>query len=113
MHKHSWADELPVSVTVCAVDGTILEMNDEAAKVFAKDGGRMLIGTNVLECHPEPSRSQLAEMLARQTSHSYTIEKNGRRKMIHQTPWFAGGVYRGFVELAFEIPEHLPHFIRR
>lgn len=112
MNKHSWIDELPAAITVCAADGTLLHMNDKAAETFARDGGRALLGTNVLDCHPEPSRSMLAAMLENQQPHSYTIEKNGRRKLIHQTPWFEHGAYRGFVEFSFEIPAELSHFVR-
>ena len=87
-------------------------MNERAQQTFAKDGGALLVGTNVLDCHPEPSRTQLAEMLRTQSKHIYTIEKNGVKKLIYQTPWFDHGVYAGFVELSMEIPAQLPHFIR-
>jgi hypothetical protein len=42
----------------------------------------------------------------------YTIEKNGVKKLIYQTPWFENGEYRGFVEFGLEIPFEMPHFIR-
>lgn len=45
-------------------------------------------------------------------AHTYTIEKNGRKKMIYQSPWFTDGQYRGFVEIVLELPESLPHYIR-
>ncbi|MBI5060491.1 diguanylate cyclase [candidate division KSB1 bacterium] len=107
-----WTHELPIAATVCDRDGIILEMNEKSQQTFANDGGAMLIGTNVLDCHPEPSRSQLAKMLRTQSKHIYTIEKNGVKKLIYQTPWFERGVYMGFVELALEIPEEMPHFVR-
>jgi transcriptional regulator with PAS, ATPase and Fis domain len=109
----NWTDELPISITVCDRDGTILEMNDKAIKTFASDGGETLIGTNVLDCHPEPSRSQLEDMLAHAAHNVYTIEKNGVKKLIYQTPWYRDGEYQGFVELSMEIPETLPHFVRK
>ena len=43
----------------------------------------------------------------------YTIEKRGKKKLIYQAPWYADGKYAGFVELALEIPETLPHFVRQ
>ena len=63
MPKHEWVKEFPGSVTVCDQEGRIIEMNDRAAEVFAKDGGANLIGTNVFDCHPEPSRTKLKEMM--------------------------------------------------
>ncbi len=112
MPDHAWVRELPAAVTVCDRDGVILEMNERAIATFAADGGAALIGTNVLACHPEPSRTQLASMLAGGRANAYTIEKKGVRKLIWQSPWYADGEYRGFVELSLEIPENLPHFVR-
>ena len=43
---------------------------------------------------------------------SYTIEKKGIRKMIHQTPWMEEGEFMGVVEMSFEIPMEMPHHVR-
>lgn len=51
---HSWVKELPAEIMVCGADCVILEMNAEAESLFAADGGRGLLGSNVLDCHPEP-----------------------------------------------------------
>ena len=83
-----------------------------AAQTFAKDGGYDLLGKSLLDCHPEPARSRFAAQLASPAPSSYTIEKNGRKKLIHQTPWFRDGVFAGVVELTFEIPLEMPHFVR-
>ncbi|HMA47831.1 MAG TPA: PAS domain-containing protein, partial [Frankiaceae bacterium] len=64
MSDHAWVREFPGAVTVCDRDGVVLEMNDKSAEVFAGDGGRALVGRNLLDCHPEPARSKLAAMLA-------------------------------------------------
>lgn len=87
-------------------------MNDKAIEIFKNDGGEKLVGTNLLECHPEPARTQLAEMLRTQKQNSYTIEKHGSKKFIYQSPWYENGVYAGFVELSLPIPSEIPHFIR-
>jgi hypothetical protein len=97
---------------VCDGDGIILEMNDRAAVTFAADGGRALLGSNVLDCHPEKARAQLVEMLAGGRRNVYTIEKQGVKKLIYQSPWYRDGAYAGFVELSLEIPFELPHFVR-
>ena len=43
---------------------------------------------------------------------SYTIEKKGIKKLIHQSPWFEDGKPAGLIEISIEIPFELPHFIR-
>ncbi|MFZ5882056.1 MAG: diguanylate cyclase [Chloroflexota bacterium] len=112
MDEHIWVKEFPAAVTVCDAEGIILEMNDRAAKTFESDGGYKLVGSNVLDCHPEPARTKTERLLAAREKNVYTIEKNGIKKLIYQSPWYKEGVYAGFVELSLEIPFELPHFIR-
>jgi hypothetical protein len=112
MTSPDWTKEFPGNITVCDAAGVILEMNDGAAESFAKDGGRGLIGSNLLDCHPEPSRSKLHQMLAAGKVNAYTIEKGGVKKLIYQASWYEGGQYRGLVEVALVLPETLPHFVR-
>ncbi len=112
MEFHHWLKEFTGAVTVCDKDGVILSLNDRALRVFATDGGAALIGTNVLDCHPEPSRTKLRSMLAAGRTNVYTIEKCGLKKLIYQSPWTENGVYAGFVELSLEIPFDMPHFVR-
>ncbi len=113
MNEHAWIKEFPAAVTVCDADGVILEMNDKAAKTFEKDGGYKLIGANLLDCHPDPARSKVERLLAAHEKNVYTIEKNGVKKMIFQSPWYQNGEYAGFVELSLEIPFEMEHFIRK
>ena len=108
----NWTSEFPGAVTVCDRHGVILEMNDKSAKAFEQDGGRALVGTNLLNCHPEPSRSQVADLLANPRVNAYTLEKRGVRKLIYQAPWFRDGEAQGLVELSLEIPADMPHFVR-
>jgi len=110
--NHAWIKSFPAAITVCDINGIILEMNDKAIDSFKEDGGEKLIGTNLLNCHPEPARSQLEEMLKTQRQNSYTIEKRGVKKLIYQTPWYDNERYSGFVELSLPIPFTMPHFIR-
>lgn len=51
-------------------------------------------------------------MLEMQKKNIYTIEKDGVKKLIYQSPWYKDGQYAGFVELALEIPFEMPHFVR-
>ncbi len=112
MAHQDWVREFPGAVTVCDSDGIILEMNERAAKSFQAPGGEKLIGTNMLDCHPEPARTKLQRLMETRQTNVYTIEKAGVKKLIYQTPWYQDGRYRGFVELSLEIPTQLPHFIR-
>jgi len=112
MKQPNWTKELNIAVTVCDENGVILEMNDKSCKTFEKQGGSKLLGTNLLDCHPEPAKSKVKDLLANPRANSYTIEKNGVKKLIYQAPWFEAGKFKGFVELSMEIPFDLPHFIR-
>jgi PAS domain S-box-containing protein len=112
MGGHDWVEEFDAAVTVCDADGVILEMNDRAARMFREQGGRALVGSNVLECHPEPARSKLRRMMEERRSNTYTIEKAGRRRLVHQAPWHRDGEYRGFVEIVLPLPGEVPHFVR-
>ncbi len=111
-NENAWIKEFPAAVTVCDKEGIILEMNDKAAKTFEKDGGLALIGKNMLDCHPDPARGKVERLLDGQRKNVYTIEKNGTKKLIYQSPWYRDGKYAGFVEFSFEIPFEIPHFIR-
>ncbi|MFI5095905.1 MAG: PAS domain-containing protein [Candidatus Acidiferrales bacterium] len=108
----AWIQEFPGAVTVCDSDGVILAMNDKSIRTFQDSGGAALIGSNLFDCHPEPSRTRLKELLNAGRSNVYTIEKKGIKKLIYQSPWYGSGSYRGFVELSLEIPAEIPHFVR-
>jgi len=112
MNELNWIKEFPAAVTLCDEDGIILDMNDRAVKGYEKEGGRKLIGSNMLDCHPEPARTKTERLLAGREKNVYTIEKNGVKKLIYQSPWFRNGQFSGFVELSIEIPFEMPHFIR-
>lgn len=112
MSEHTWVDEFPAAITVCDEHGIIVAMNERAAQTFAKEGGRALIGKSVLDCHPEPARTNLAQLLQNQQKNVYTIEKDGVKKLIYQSPWYRAGKFAGLVELSLEIPFEMPHFVR-
>jgi transcriptional regulator with PAS, ATPase and Fis domain len=112
MSTQPWIEAFPGAVTVCDAEGIILEMNEAAAQAFQAEGGKALVGQNVLACHPEPARSKLQAMMAEQRKNVYTIEKKGVKKLVYQVPWYKDGVYAGFVELVLEIPTEMPHFNR-
>ena len=103
-----WVAEFSGAITVCDKQGIIVYMNKKSEQGF----GGNLVGQNVLDCHPEPARAKLAKLLETKAANTYTIEKSGVKKLIHQAPWFNNGEYAGFVELSIEIPFEMPHFVR-
>lgn len=112
MYAAEWTKECPIAITVCDHAGIIIHMNPRSVEVFAADGGLALLGRNVLDCHPEPARTKTQMLLDEQCANIYTIEKAGRKKMIAQIPWHQQGTFAGLVELSFEIPADMPHYIR-
>jgi hypothetical protein len=110
--EHDWVKELPAEVMVCDSRGIILEMNIEAEALFATDGGLDLLGTDVLECHPDAARNKLQRMMEAQTPNAYFNTENGQKRFFYQTPWYQNGHYAGFTEISFEVPEEIPHFLR-
>jgi transcriptional regulator with PAS, ATPase and Fis domain len=108
----AWVNGLKVSIIVCDRDGKILSLNSTAARQYAKDGGLALVGKNLRDCHLAASNEKIARLIAEEKPNHYTITKNGRRRMIHQLPWFEAGRCAGLVEFAMDIPDELPHFDR-
>jgi transcriptional regulator with PAS, ATPase and Fis domain len=108
-----WVEELPVAITVTDASGTILAMNARSRASFEDQGGAALLGTSVFACHPEPARSKVLELFEERAANHYTVRKAGRRKVIHQIPWYREGAFAGFVEFSIPIPDELPHFERK
>ena len=100
------------AVTISDLKGTIIYMNEKAISTFEKDGGRGLIGKNLEDCHKERSNEIIRQILSTKKKNVYTIEKNGKKKLIFQAPWYKGFELSGLVELSLEIPFEMAHFNR-
>lgn len=107
-----WATEFPYAITVCDTDANIIYMNDRAAQTFSNSGGRELVGKSLFDCHSPRSNEIIRELLETGKSNIYTIEKNGVKKLICQSPWYREGTLSGLVELSIILPEPMNHFIR-
>lgn len=107
-----WFEELPCAVTVCDTNFTVLYLNSRAAEVNAKDGGKALIGRNLIDCHPPEAQEKLRKVWRSGRPNVYTIERNGVRKMVYQATWKKRGRPAGLVEITFELPPEVPHFVR-
>lgn len=112
MNNIDYFDDIDISITVSDSSGKILYMNHRSTENFKKDGGLELVGKSLLDCHPEPSRSKLVDLLESPRTNAYTIEKNGVKKLIYQTPWYDNNKYCGLIEFSIELPENLPNFVR-
>jgi transcriptional regulator with PAS, ATPase and Fis domain len=112
MSYPTWLETFPGAITVCDAASIILYMNAKSAKTYAANGGKALLGSNLLDCHTESSRAKLEKLIAARQKNVYTIEKNGVKKLIFQTPWFEDEQYAGFIEVSLEIPFEMPHFLR-
>ncbi|MBR1799278.1 MAG: diguanylate cyclase [Bacteroidales bacterium] len=108
-----WFESLKtMAVTVCDAEGNVLDMNQRSADVNSH--GQKIIGSNLMNCHPEPARTKLQGMLERHELNAYTIEKNGVKKLIYQVPWWQeDGSFGGLVEFSVEIPFEMPHYVRQ
>ena len=107
----AWMQELSCAVTVCDTAGVVVYQNEKSKQVFASDGGDLL-GKSLKDCHKPESWAMLLRLMEERASNSYTIEKNGIRKLIHQTPWYKDGVLKGMVEFSIVLPAELAHHCR-
>jgi PAS domain-containing protein len=112
MRETDWAGELPAAITLIDCDGVVRYMNQRACETFAAEGGEALVGSSVYACHPEAAQQKIRQFMRTRTPNHYTISKQGKRKIIHQLPWFQDGAFAGLIELSVPLPDTLPHFER-
>lgn len=109
-----WSEQLPyVAITVCDKEGRIIDMNERSVNTYINDGGRELIGKNLLDCHPPRAKKIIEELMHEGKTNAYTIEKEGLKKLIYQSPWYDNGEFAGLVEMSIVIPDDMPHYIRK
>jgi len=108
----NYFNEIPVAITVSDIEGNIVYMNEKSATVFEKYGGKALLNSSLYNCHNSISQESIKQMMKGNKTNAYTIEKNGVKKMIFQTPWCENNKVCGMVEFSFEIPFEMSHFIR-
>lgn len=103
-----WVKAIGCAVTICDTDGRILYMNDRARLTYIKHGN--LIGHNLLGCHNERSQAIIRRLL--DAGGTYTVTKNGIRKLIFQTAWHRDGQVAGLAEISIPLPADMPHYDR-
>ena len=100
-----WVDELNLSITVTDLDDNIIYMNEKSQSSFPSTS----IGDNLHYCHQKFSNEIISKLKSENISNTYTIQKDGIKKLIHQTPWYISGELAGLVEFSIEIPNEMEH----
>jgi hypothetical protein len=112
MGPTDWLDGVDITISGCDAEGTTNYLNVRGAEAFEKEGGYALLGTDMRDCHPGATRQLFEDLLASRQLQAYTIEKQGKRKLVYQVPVVREGVFQGYVELVLPLPETLPHLVR-
>jgi sensor histidine kinase regulating citrate/malate metabolism len=108
-----WIKDFSVAVVLCDTKGVITYLNDAAVAMYAPFGGRALLGKSVFECHKQKSSNDIMnEIMQTRKTHTYTTERNGVKRLIHQAPHIVNDEVVGIIELAIIIPFEMPHFVR-
>lgn len=112
MKNDTWFKFFPGAITVTDENATILEMNEKSAEMFKDDGGYAILGRNAITCHPAGTQEKVRQIYESQSPNIYSIQKNGKKQLIYQTPYFEDGKFLGVVEICLPLPEEIPYFNR-
>jgi transcriptional regulator with PAS, ATPase and Fis domain len=105
--------QLPFAVTACDKNANIIYMNDKSLDTFRKSEADNFIGKSLFDCHNIISTEKIKKLLETGKTNSYTIEKNGQKKLIYQCPWYKDNQIAGLVEISLIIPDKIPHYVRK
>ncbi|MGA3108718.1 MAG: diguanylate cyclase [Candidatus Bathyarchaeia archaeon] len=111
--RHEWVEGFPGSIMVCDSAGIILELNKKAVESHRADGGKKLIGSNLMNCHPEPARSKLKQLMKKRQTNVYTVTKGRSKLIVVQAPWYSRKKYRGYVQISLKLSGRIPNHIRK
>ena len=112
MRHETWFKHFPGAITVTDENAIIIEMNDAAAEAHKEEGGYALMGQSTIDCHPKSLQEKVRHIYDSQQLNVYSIQKNGKEKLIYQTPYFKDGIFAGVVEMSLPMPDNVPHFDR-
>lgn len=104
-----YLENVAFAATVCDKNGVVVYQNACARK---RDGG--VVGQNLYDCHSKKSQETIRHMIETGESNTYEIIRHGKRRLLHQTPWFeeSDGNIAGLIELSVELPDEYPTFNR-
>ncbi len=112
IHKQTWFKYFPGPITVTDENAIIIEMNEASAEMFKEEGGFALIGSSVIDCHPKSVQEKVRRIYDEKKPNVYSIQKDGKKKLIYQAPIFEDEKFAGVVEMCLPLPEDVPHFNR-
>jgi len=112
MTNIDWVKEFPGGIVISDAQGIIVDMNDVDEQAFADLGGRKLIGTHLIDCHNDYSNHIIQEMIDMKRNNIYTVEKQGEKELVVQTPWYKNGEYAGLIEITLPLSGDIPHIKR-
>ncbi len=69
-----WMEEFPGGITVTDRDLIITHINAKAAATFEKQGGKGLVGSNLLACHKHRSIDIINRIFSTGEPNAYTID---------------------------------------
>ena len=107
-----WTREFPGAVTVCDRHGVITQMNEKSAKAFEADGGRALLGTNLLAATRSRPAARWPTCSRIRASTPTRLRSAACGSSSTRHPGIATASIQGLVELSLEIPVSMPHFVR-
>lgn len=104
-----YLENVAFAACVCDREGVVLYQNERSIK---RDG--QVVGKNLYDCHNPHSCQMIRHMIQTGQSNSYQIIRHGKKRLLHQTPWYEvqGGEVSGLIELSIDIPDDMPVFNR-
>lgn len=106
MNFTDYYEKTAFPVTICNEEGIIIYMNVASQNNFAKRGGKDLIGKSLFDCHNENSGRIIRELIENDKTNTYFLEKDGVKRLIHQTPWYKDEKVAGLIELIIPVQEN-------
>lgn len=104
MKSFNYLNTVNFAATVCDKEGIVLYQNERAIK---RDGD--VAGKNLYDCHGEEAGQMIRHMIETGSANTYQTVRNGKHKLVHQTPWYdEGGAVAGLIEMAIDLPDNIP-----
>lgn len=105
--EFDYLENVAFAATVCDKDGVVLYQN---ARAVRRDGD--VVGQNLYDCHKPSSGEMIRRMIETGESNTYEIIRKGKRRLLHQTPWYEteGGCVSGLIEISVDLPDEYPVF---
>lgn len=114
MQDKIWFKNFPGAIIAADAAGVVIDMNDRSAESYKNKGGYNLIGKSAIDCHHGESLEKARAIWNKPDLNVFTVTKNGKKKLVYQTPFFEDGKFTGMVELVLPLPDgEIPHYERR